>query len=64
MPLRVTSSTDGKYVGLTMPIDPRNPPAQIATTDGAVFSPLTWTEVEPGKWRIRNDHYCVIAVEV
>jgi hypothetical protein len=35
MALRVTA-TDGKYVGLTMPIDPRNPPAQIATAYGAV----------------------------
>ena len=64
MPLRVTATTDGKYVGLTMPIDPHAPPAQITTADGAMFDPISWTEVEPGKWRIRNAHYCVWAEEV
>jgi hypothetical protein len=64
MALRVTATTDGKYVGLTMPIDPRTPPAQVATADGAVFDPLTWDEIEPGKWKIRNAHYTVWAEEV
>lgn len=64
MSLRVYQTTDGKYVGLVMPIDPRNPPAQVATADGAVFDPTEWVEFEPGKWRIRNAHYCVLAEEV
>lgn len=64
MALRVESSTDGKYVGLTMAIAPRAPPDQVVTADGAVFDPTEWTEIEPGIWRIRNPHYCVIAREV
>ncbi len=62
--LRVERTTDGKYIGLVAPIDPRNPPAQVATADGAVFDPTEWVEVEPGVWRIRNPNYTVWAREV
>lgn len=64
MAIRVTATTDGKYVGMTMPIDPRDPPAQVVMADGAVFDPLTWTEIEPGMWKIRNHNYTVWAEEV
>jgi hypothetical protein len=62
--LRAEQTTDGKYIGLTMPIDPHDPPAEIPVGGGVVFKPTSWVEVEPGRWRIRNAHYCVIAVEV
>lgn len=64
MPLRVESTTDGKYIGGMFPIDPRNPPEGIEAGDGTRFEPTEWTELEPGLWRIRNPHYCVIAREV
>jgi hypothetical protein len=62
--LRVESTTDGKYIGLTMPLDPRSPPAEIPVGGGVVFKPTSWTEVSPGVWRVRNAHYCAVVREV
>lgn len=61
--LRVERTTDRKYLGLVMPIDPRSPPESIPAGD-AVFEPDEWTEIAPGLWRVRNGNYCVIAREV
>ncbi len=62
--LKVTETTDGKYIGLTAPIDPRNPPAVVEVGDGTRFEPIEWLEVAPGKWRIRNFNYTVWAEEI
>jgi hypothetical protein len=64
MPLRVIETTDGKYLGLTLPIDPRQPPETVTAPDGAVFDPTAWDAIGSGRWRIRNAHYTVIAEEV
>ncbi len=64
MALRVECTTDGKYVGLVVAIDPRNPPAVVEAGDGTSFEPVEWREVEPGIWRIRNANYTVRAREV
>ena len=61
--LTVIATTDGKYVGFSMPIDPRNPPEVIEVGDGTRFEPESWTEIEAGKWRIKNANYTVLAVE-
>ena len=64
MALKVIKTTDGKYVGVSAPIDPRNPPEAIPVADGAVFNPTWWSEVSPGRWRIWNSNYTVFAEEV
>jgi len=62
--LRVERTTDGKYIGLTAPIDPRTPPEAVEVGGGTRFEPVEWLEVEPGVWRIRNPNYTVWAREV
>ena len=62
--LRVESTTDGKYIGLTMPIDPLDPPAVIEVGDGTRFRPVHWVEVSAGVWRIWNSNYMVLAEAV
>jgi len=62
--LIVIATTDSKYIGLTAPIDPRNPPLSIPMADGSIFHPLTWAEHSPGKWKVSNYNYTVWAEEV
>lgn len=64
MPLRIFQTTDGKYIGEVLSVDPRDPPEEVSVDNGVLFEPLEWSEAAPGKWRIRNPHYCVWAEEV
>lgn len=62
--LKIKETTDNKYLGLVLQINPRNRQEYINLPDGCIFKPRYWIEINIGMWKIYNDNYIVIAEEI
>lgn len=63
--LQVISTTDGQWLGVTMPLaEPARVDYDLHISPGIRFRIKEAKQIAPGLWRFSNPHYVAIAKEV